>query len=248
MNPWHGLLVSVRDAAEAEAALAGGATVIDIKEPGRGSLGAAAPETIASIARAVAGRAPWTIAAGELADEQRDPGRLGRLVERVYALAHERPAAVKLGLAGVRETTWQKAFAAALAVVPATVGRVAVAYADWHRVGAPDPSAVVAVGAQLGCAALLIDTADKSAAGLLASSSESLTRWIEEARAAGMAVAVAGRITLAEIPAVKACRPDVVALRSAVCSNGRMGTVDVTLVRAAAAMLDLSETARRETA
>ena len=36
-----GLLVSVRDAAEAELALAGGADVIDVKEPNRGSLGAA---------------------------------------------------------------------------------------------------------------------------------------------------------------------------------------------------------------
>ena len=34
-----GLLVSVRDAAEAEAALRGGATLIDVKEPRHGSLG-----------------------------------------------------------------------------------------------------------------------------------------------------------------------------------------------------------------
>src|SRR6478735_1969877 len=63
-----GLLVSVRSAAEALAALAGGADVIDVKEPNRGSLGAADDETISDIVRAVAGRAPVSAALGELVD------------------------------------------------------------------------------------------------------------------------------------------------------------------------------------
>src|SRR4051794_32096425 len=63
-----GLLVSVRSAAEAEIALTGGADVVDIKEPTRGPLGAADADVIASIADAVAGRAPITAAAGELLD------------------------------------------------------------------------------------------------------------------------------------------------------------------------------------
>ncbi len=37
------LLVSVRSAAEAEIALSAGADLIDVKEPSRGSLGAADP-------------------------------------------------------------------------------------------------------------------------------------------------------------------------------------------------------------
>ena len=47
-NETPGLLVSVRSAAEALSALAGGADVIDVKEPNRGSLGAADDETISS--------------------------------------------------------------------------------------------------------------------------------------------------------------------------------------------------------
>ena len=46
-----GLLVSVRSAEEARAALAGGATVIDIKEPDRGPLGRAEPEVWQQVAR-----------------------------------------------------------------------------------------------------------------------------------------------------------------------------------------------------
>src|SRR4051812_47948913 len=40
------LLVSVRSAKEVEAALAGGADIIDAKEPSRGSLGAVSPKVL----------------------------------------------------------------------------------------------------------------------------------------------------------------------------------------------------------
>ena len=60
------LLVSVRDAAEAAAALAGGAALIDVKEPARGSLGRADAATIAAVVAAVGGRVPVSVALGEL--------------------------------------------------------------------------------------------------------------------------------------------------------------------------------------
>src|SRR6516162_9005987 len=61
------LLVSVRNATEAEAALAGGAHLIDVKEPARGPLGRADEATIAAVVRRVAGRRPVSAAMGELA-------------------------------------------------------------------------------------------------------------------------------------------------------------------------------------
>ena len=51
------LLVSVRDATEAAAALHGGAGLIDVKEPARGPLGRADAATIAAVVQTVAGRA-----------------------------------------------------------------------------------------------------------------------------------------------------------------------------------------------
>jgi uncharacterized protein (UPF0264 family) len=56
---------------------------------------------------------------------------------------------------------------------------------------------------------------------------------VRAAHDAGLAVAVAGRIGLEEIPAAWALGPDVVAVRSAVCSNGRFGRVSAALVRRA---------------
>src|SRR5690606_5370379 len=65
------LLVSVRSPAEVQAAIAGGCDWLDIKEPSRGSLGAADFETIAAICESIeksARRPPISVALGELND------------------------------------------------------------------------------------------------------------------------------------------------------------------------------------
>ena len=266
---WQGLLVSVRNADEAAAALDGGAAIIDVKEPRHGSLGAAEPEAIAAVARVVGDRRPWTMACGELGGELagdrsgdlgRDQGgergeRGGRpsvrpddTLESVAAAIRGRldrvlgllgnsglpPAAVKIGLAGAAGTDWRGRLLTLFESLPAGSDRVAVAYADWRQAGAPNPEAVIAAAEGLGCSVLLIDTFDKAAAGLFHCCPAGMpAAWVKAARAAGLQVAVAGRLAAAEIPAAWALRPDVVALRSAVCFNGRDGSVQAGLVRRA---------------
>src|SRR5262252_1560909 len=61
-----GLLVSVRSAAESETALAGGADVIDVKEPRRGALGPAEPSVWRQILKVVGGQTVVSAALGEL--------------------------------------------------------------------------------------------------------------------------------------------------------------------------------------
>ena len=58
------LLVSVRDADEAEEALAGGADWIDLKEPLDGPLGAVSTARAREVVQCVTGRAPTSAAAG----------------------------------------------------------------------------------------------------------------------------------------------------------------------------------------
>ena len=64
------LLVSVRSADEAQAALDGGASIIDVKEPSLGSLGRASEAAIAAVVNRVARRIPISAALGDL-DEHR---------------------------------------------------------------------------------------------------------------------------------------------------------------------------------
>lgn len=238
MTVWRGLLVSVRDPAEVEAAIDGGAAIIDVKDPARGSLGAATADTIHAVARAVDDRLPWTCAAGELADvPMHDRGSWFTAISGSGLT----PAAVKMGLAGMATSNWQDAWQEALAAVPPAIERVAVAYADWQSAAAPDPRDIIMVGTRAGCGVLLVDTADKSAAGLRgACPAHDLRDWIATARAAGMRVALAGKLTLDEIPWIREFNADVVAMRSAVCSNGRNGHVDAALVRRAAELLAAS--------
>jgi len=240
---WHGLLVSVRDAAEAAAALEGGAAIIDVKEPRHGSLGAAAPEAIAAVARVVGALRPWTMACGELGDEAADEAVVASIcsrLDRVLALLEQPalpPAAVKIGLAGAAGTDWRRRLRVVFDSLPIGSDRVAVAYADWQRAGAPSPPDVIAAAAGLGCSVLLVDTFDKSAEGLFGCCPPGIpAEWVAAARAARLQVAVAGRITTVEIPAAWGLRPDVVAVRSAVCFNGRDGEVQADLVRRAVSL------------
>lgn len=245
---WRGLLVSVRNAAEAAAAVAGGAAIVDIKEPDHGPLGAARPETIAGIAAVVGHRRPWTMACGELfAEGGPDAGapadgcrRVADLLARVWAAlppAAPLPAAVKVGLAGAAGRDWQRPLESLYRALPPSVGGVAVAYADWRRAGAPQPADVIVAAARIGCRVLLLDTFDKTADGLCGSvPHREVAGWVADAHAAGFGVAVAGRLALGEIPWAWSLGADVVALRSAVCFNGRSGSVEADLVRAAVGM------------
>src|SRR5438876_5027159 len=140
-----GLLVSVRSAAEAEAALEGGADLIDIKEPSRGPLGRADDETIAAVVRFVDGRQPVSAALGELVDGEPAPTADGLTF-------------VKRGLAGCHGAcAWRDKLAVQLAghSLPQTV---IVAYADWHQASAPPLDEVVEFACAWPRAVFLLDT------------------------------------------------------------------------------------------
>lgn len=215
------LLISVRDAAEAQEALAGGADLIDVKEPARGPLGAADPATIRTIVAHVAGRAPVSAALGELSSGNRLDASLANDVR--YA---------KFGLAGCLQTSdWMHRWQAAIESLPPRVTPVAVAYADWQAAGAPDPSAVLSCAGPLGCGAVLVDTFDKTRGPLDRHLSRAaLERLIVAARSAGMLCVVAGGLGHREIAQILPLEPDYVGVRGAACSGGRTGRLDAARV------------------
>jgi uncharacterized protein (UPF0264 family) len=211
------LLLSVRSAVEAEAALAGGADVIDIKEPSRGPLGMSEPAIIREILARVAGRRQVSAALGELVDPRR----------RVpHGLDY-----VKLGLAGA-PVDWPKLLARrAEDYRPALF--VAVAYADHRRAEAPPPESVFTWALRHGAAGVLLDTAVKDGRHLLTwMNVPTLTRLTAMAQSAGLFVAVAGSLDHDLIEQVLASGPDIVAVRGAACRDGlRDGPVDAQRVR-----------------
>jgi uncharacterized protein (UPF0264 family) len=224
-----GLLVSVRSEAEAVAALAGGADVIDVKEPERGPLGAADPNTVSHIVRVVAGRAPVTAAAGELLDVS------ARGATRTIESLPSGVSLYKIGLHGCSDVTdwkvhWNKAVSrcgtAAHCARP-----VAVVYADWRSARSPEPLDVFRIAVQFGCPALLIDTWDKSSGNLFEQwTVNELVRFISQVHAHRIAVVLAGSLGESNIATALRLTPDLVAVRGAACDNGRNGTISAARV------------------
>jgi uncharacterized protein (UPF0264 family) len=214
------LLVSVRSAIEAQAALAGGADYIDVKEPSRGPLGFADAGVLRAIAAQVGDRAVLSAALGELGDAL-PSASLASLENYRFA---------KLGLAGVREISgWPQQWRTVVANLPPRTEPVAVAYADWRTCGAPSPAEIFAQAGALNrpCRALLVDTFAKSGATIFQFiSTGELADVLAAARAQGMRTLVAGSLRQVHLPQIIALSPDVVAVRGAVCVGGREGNVD----------------------
>ena len=96
---------------------------------------------------------------------------------------------------------------------------IAVVYADWQSVAAPDPDAVLEVaGESPEVVGVLIDTYSK--AGPFRIDARWLA-WAENVRQAGLMLAVAGGLDRQSIPALSGIVPDIVAVRGAACSGGQ---------------------------
>ena len=220
-----GLLVSVRDVAEAQAALRGGATLIDVKEPLHGSLGAASPEAWREIRLAVPAEIPCSAALGELKDVTPEQVANWRSSLAGYQFA-------KLGLSSCTHTPdWKSRWQTVLQVLPPETGRVAVIYADWRSARAPSPEEILQAANESSCSALLLDTFDKSRGSLTDHLSEKeLSEILAAARASGLTTVLAGSLTMALARQLLPLAPSFVAVRGAVCRAGRAGTVEESLV------------------
>ena len=100
------LLVSVRSADEAEAALTGGCDILDIKEPALGAMGMAALATIAatvSRVRELKSSVPVSVALGETAEWRQ---------ERPFPSLPTQIGYLKMGTAGLqRDARWERRLA-----------------------------------------------------------------------------------------------------------------------------------------
>lgn len=291
------LLVSVRDQLEAQAAMDGGADIIDVKDPGTGPLGFAGFDTISQIAELVGDRVPVSAALGECTDwlKTKPTGNSNPYKIPQTRLSHC-PTLGKLGLAGLATPVeqplecefssllqqlrsspspwisgWQSVRLqlqnhlkiadqqpAASTGSPSNhldfmggataTGWVAVAYADFERAAAPDVWSVLAAGVLTGCSILLIDTFIKDGQGTL--------KWLDvkelqkirsTAHQMGLMLALAGQLNEEHLPEVACIRPDILAVRGAVCTGkDRQAVVSADQVRKLQERLKLSALATSE--
>jgi uncharacterized protein (UPF0264 family) len=220
------LLVSVRNGEEAAAAVAGGADIIDAKDPVTGALGAVSLDVVRTIYATVAGARPVSAALGDADDDAQI-----RHAVRDYAAAGA--TFVKIGFAGVSSSARAAALiTAAMRGAADRSGVIAVAYADADRAGSLEPRLIIDAASRAGAAGVLLDTADKHGPGLRAlMTAASLTRWVMAAHDANLLVALAGTLAVDDLEFVRQAGADIAGVRGAACVGGRTGQVAAERVR-----------------
>ena len=203
-----GLLVSVRSVTEALSAVAGGAAVVDIKEPDRGPLGMADPKVWRAVRDVVPRSLPVSVALGDLNDWRDraapDPSCFEGLAFR------------KIGFAWAGDD-WRARWRALRTEWGDGPPWVAVIYADWTRAEAPEPVEVIAEAAEARCGGVLIDTWDKRQRSPIGPSWDVHVQAIR--REVGL-VAIAGGLDEAAIRSLARLKPDYFAVRGAACERG----------------------------
>jgi uncharacterized protein (UPF0264 family) len=227
------LLVSVRNAHEVVAALSGGADIVDAKEPSVGALGAVPLPIFRDMCAAVGARAPISAALGDAADADEAEAQA-----RAYALAGASFA--KIGFAGTSDRFQvEQILRAAVRGIGEPRGSnapacaiVAVAYADAGDVNAITPAALIECAARSGARGVLLDTAMKAGPGLRELVGRAwLKTWVADARAAGLWVALAGKLIESDVALARDAAADIIGVRGAVCDGGRIGVVSADKVR-----------------
>lgn len=245
------LLVSVRNAKEALMAVRGGADIIDVKEPSKGSLGRASLENLLAIAdvlrqqqqhsdRVRTEPVPLSVALGEVQEWSESSSLFGSDLpvgstsfsneaddEICRAISELQPSYMKLGLSQVAAAgrqgmgRWRNSWIDVRCRFSGDHEWVAVAYADHQRAEAPTPDDVLEAALETNCSVLLIDTFVKDGTNLLDwLPVEEITSLRKATAAHGLQLALAGRVTLMDLPLLLPLQPDIIAVRGAVCELG----------------------------
>lgn len=214
-----GLLASIARTEEIHAALAGGADIVDVKDPARGALGAAPEATIREIVARVAGRRPVSATVGDL---PLDPALLASVARRTARCGVD---FVKLGFFAGGDLDGSLA---ALAVeAQSGIRLVAVMFADR------DPGRVQLDRlAAAGFAGAMLDTADKASGPLTRHLGlDRLARFVDQAKSLGLLTGLAGSLGEDDVPKLAPLGADYLGFRGALCRGGRDGFLDVERVR-----------------
>lgn len=216
------LVISVRSADEVESALRGGADLLDVKEPSRGSLGRADVGVIYEVVQRVNGRVPVSAALGEW--RERDIQAEAEIL--TFGLKF-----VKWGFSGYPEQL-PREISAYRALLPENTEMVWVSYGDWKRAGSPPPQTILEA-ADYPSSTILFDTFVKDGSTLLEHLPlHELHDLAARIRHQGSHAVFAGSLTVESIAALSNSRPTWFAVRGAACGAGnREGRIDEERVR-----------------
>ena len=148
------------------------------------------------------------------------------------AISQLRPRYLKLGLSqlaaagGQNPGNWLNSWIDARCRFEGDHEWVAVAYADHERANAPSHDEVLVAAMETNCSVLLIDTFEKDGTNLLDwLNVEQLSSLRRKTAAHGLQLALAGKVTLSQLPFLLPLQPDIIGVRGAVCESGERTAV-----------------------
>ena len=211
------LLVSPKNETEAAEAIAGGADIIDVKNPREGPLGANFPWVIKRVKQITPADIEVSCTIGEM------PNLPGSMALAALGAATTGVNYVKAGLYGLR--TPKEAVNLMQNVVKAakdfnsSVKVVVSGYADAERISTVYPLHVPKIAYAVQGDIAMIDTAIKDGKNLFDFLTKSqLQRFVDEAHSYGLKAALAGSLRKEDMPIICALDADVVGVRGAVCT------------------------------
>ena len=202
------LLASVRNSEEAQTALDASADIIDLKEPGRGALGALDIEVIREIIGRCQGQCLISATVGDL------PPDPAAIISKTREIADAGVDYIKIGFF---DSSYLETCLGALQPLAQKHSLVGVLFADrLHDFEGPCRQLKHA-----GFTGAMIDTADKSQGSVRKSTDEAtLRRFISAAHELSLLCGIAGSLTLADVEPLAALNPDYLGFRTALCENG----------------------------
>lgn len=211
------LLISPKNEKEATEAVAGGADIVDVKNPNEGPLGANFPWIIRRIRQITPAEIEVSCTIGEA------PNLAGSMALASLGAATTGVNYIKSGLHGIKKpkkavNLIRNIIRAAREYNPA-IKVVASGYADAARVNTVDPLEVPEIAYEAHADVAMLDTAIKDGQTLFAFlSMDHLQQFIETSHGYGMKAALAGSLHKEDLPKVHALGADIVGVRSAACA------------------------------
>jgi uncharacterized protein (UPF0264 family) len=220
-------LASVTTVDEALLAVAGGADIIDCKDPGQGALGALPVATVAAIRAAVPRRIPVSATIGDLAA---DPTLIAAACQGMAASGCD---LIKVGLFPGGDARGTIISLGRLALP--RVGIVGLLLADRD----PDFALIDAM-ADAGFVGVMLDTAGKGDGALTAHLTQAaLAAFVARSASAGLFSGLAGSLRVSDVAPLLRLKPNVLGFRGALClDHKRMGCLSLEAVRRVRAEID----------
>jgi hypothetical protein len=212
------LLISPINEKEASQAIAGGADIIDVKNPREGTLGANFPWVIKRIREITPKNIQVSCTIGEA------PNLPGSMSLAALGAASLGVDYIKVGLYGIKTPKEAKFLLdnvnkAAKECNP-NVKVVAAGYADAERIGALDPMLIPEIASKAHVDLAMIDTAVKDGKNIFNFlNANQLEIFVANSHKLGLEAALAGSLKKQDLPVVYGLGADVVGLRGAACTN-----------------------------